>query len=74
MTGFAIWRSAACGDLVGPILTFVIAGADKPRRVLKRDIATIAAVQLLAAQYRQLVTSAPAGAAAEIRWRITGRY
>jgi hypothetical protein len=38
-------------DLVGPILTFVIAGADKPRRVLKRDIATIAAVQLLALTY-----------------------
>jgi hypothetical protein len=38
-------------DLVGPMLTFVIAGADKPRRVLKRDIAAIAAVQLLALTY-----------------------
>jgi hypothetical protein len=38
-------------DLVGPILTFVIASADKPRRVLKRDIAAIAAVQLLALTY-----------------------
>jgi hypothetical protein len=38
-------------DLVGPILTFVIANPDKPRRVLKRDIATIAAAQLLALTY-----------------------
>jgi hypothetical protein len=38
-------------DLVGPMLTFVIAGADKPRRLLKRDIATIVAVQLLALIY-----------------------
>jgi hypothetical protein len=39
-------------DLVaGPLLTFVIASSDKPRRVLARDVAVIAAVQLIALIY-----------------------
>jgi hypothetical protein len=39
-------------DLVlGPLLTFIIAGANKPRRVLARDIAMIVVVQLVALTY-----------------------
>jgi hypothetical protein len=42
----------ACVDLVvGPLLTFVIASAGKARRTLVRDIAVIAAVQLIALGY-----------------------
>jgi hypothetical protein len=37
--------------VVGPLLTFVIAGAGKPRRELARDIAMIVAVQLCALIY-----------------------
>jgi hypothetical protein len=37
--------------VVGPLLTFIVAGAKKPRRVLTRDIAVIAAVQLFALIY-----------------------
>ncbi len=37
--------------VVGPLLTFVIARADKPRRELVRDIAMIVAVQLCALIY-----------------------
>ena len=37
--------------VVGPLLTFIIAGVGKPRHVLKRDIASIVAVQLLALIY-----------------------
>lgn len=36
---------------LGPLLTFVIAGSSKPRRVLTRDIAMIVAVQLCALVY-----------------------
>jgi hypothetical protein len=39
-------------DLVaGPLLTFVIASSVKPRRVLMRDIAVIATIQLIALAY-----------------------
>src|SRR5882757_1011854 len=39
-------------DLVaGPLLTFIIASPAKPRRVLMRDVAVIAAVQLIALTY-----------------------
>jgi len=39
-------------DLVsGPLLTFIIASPSKPRRVLARDIAVIAALQLFALAY-----------------------
>jgi hypothetical protein len=39
-------------DLVaGPLLTFIIASPAKPRRVLMRDVAVIAAVQLIALAY-----------------------
>jgi hypothetical protein len=37
--------------IVGPLLTFVIASATKPRRALARDVAVIAAVQLAALLY-----------------------
>ena len=37
--------------VVGPLLTFVIASPGKPRRVLARDVAVIAAVQLSALVY-----------------------
>lgn len=37
--------------VVGPLLTFIIASSSKPRRVLVRDIAVIAAVQLIALIY-----------------------
>jgi hypothetical protein len=37
--------------VVGPLLTFIIAGASKPRRVLTRDIAVIVAIQLFALIY-----------------------
>jgi hypothetical protein len=37
--------------VVGPLLTFIVAGANKPRRVLTRDIAVIVAVQLFALLY-----------------------
>src|SRR5580693_129350 len=37
--------------VVGPLLTFVIANAGKPRRVLARDIAVIVAIQLFALIY-----------------------
>jgi hypothetical protein len=36
---------------VGPLLTFVVAGASKPRRVLARDIAVIVAIQIFALIY-----------------------
>ena len=36
---------------LGPLLTFVIAGASKPRRVFARDVAIIVAVQLCALIY-----------------------
>jgi pimeloyl-ACP methyl ester carboxylesterase len=36
---------------LGPLLTFVVAGASKPRRVLARDVAIIVAVQLCALIY-----------------------
>jgi hypothetical protein len=36
---------------IGPLLTFVIAGAGKPRRVLARDLAVIVALQLCALAY-----------------------
>ena len=36
---------------LGPLLTFVIARSSKPRRVLMRDVAIIAAVQLVALLY-----------------------
>ena len=39
--------------VVGPLLTFVIARAGKPRRELVRDIAMIVAVQLLRADLRR---------------------
>jgi hypothetical protein len=37
--------------VVGPMLTFIVAGAGKPRRVLTRDIAVIVAIQLFALIY-----------------------
>jgi hypothetical protein len=37
--------------VVGPLLTFIIASSVKPRRVLMRDIALIATVQLIALVY-----------------------
>jgi hypothetical protein len=37
--------------VVGPLLTFIVAAANKPRRVLTRDIAVIVAIQLLALIY-----------------------
>jgi hypothetical protein len=37
--------------VVGPLLTCVIAGANKPRRVLARDIAMIVVIQLVALAY-----------------------
>jgi hypothetical protein len=37
--------------VVGPLLTFVVAGSSKPRRVLARDIGVIVAVQLIALVY-----------------------
>lgn len=37
--------------VVGPLLTFIIAGANKPRRVLARDIAMIVVIQLVALAY-----------------------
>jgi len=37
--------------VVGPLLTFIIASSIKPRRVLMRDIAVIATVQLIALAY-----------------------
>jgi hypothetical protein len=37
--------------VIGPLLTFVVANAGKPRRELKRDIAIIVAVQLCALIY-----------------------
>jgi hypothetical protein len=37
--------------VIGPLLTFVIARSTKPRRVLKRDIAMIVTVQLVALVY-----------------------
>jgi hypothetical protein len=42
---------AAVDIVVGPLLTFVIANASKPRRELARDIAIIVAVQLCALIY-----------------------
>ena len=45
----------AVGVFAGPLLTFVIAGAAKPRRVLMRDIVAIVAVQLLAMTYGALL-------------------
>jgi hypothetical protein len=42
----------ACVDLVmGPMLTFIIASPAKPRRVLARDVAVIAAMQVAALIY-----------------------
>jgi hypothetical protein len=40
--------------VVGPLLTFIVAGAGKPRRALARDIAMIVAIQLLALGYGTL--------------------
>jgi hypothetical protein len=40
--------------VVGPLLTFVVAGASKPRRALTRDIAVIVAIQLIALAYGTL--------------------
>ena len=40
--------------VVGPLLTFVIASASKPRRALARDLAVIAVVQLVALLYGSL--------------------
>jgi hypothetical protein len=37
--------------VVGPLLTFIIASSVKPRRVLLRDIAVIATIQLIALAY-----------------------
>jgi hypothetical protein len=37
--------------VVGPLLTFIVAGANKPRRALARDIAVIVAIQLVALIY-----------------------
>ncbi len=37
--------------VVGPLLTFVVASAGKPRRVLARDVALIVTVQLIALGY-----------------------
>jgi hypothetical protein len=37
--------------VVGPLLTFIIAAANKPRRALARDIAVIVAIQLIALVY-----------------------
>jgi hypothetical protein len=37
--------------VVGPMLTFIIAGANKPRRALTRDIAVIVVIQLTALVY-----------------------
>jgi hypothetical protein len=37
--------------VVGPVLTFVVAGSSKPRRVLARDVVMIVAVQLAALTY-----------------------
>jgi hypothetical protein len=37
--------------VVGPLFTFIVAGANKPRRVLARDIAVIVAIQLVALTY-----------------------
>jgi hypothetical protein len=42
---------AAVDVVVGPLLTFVIASAAKPRRVLARDVSVIVAVQLAALSY-----------------------
>jgi hypothetical protein len=42
---------AAVDLVVGPLLTFIIAASNKPRRVLARDISMIAAVQLAALIY-----------------------
>jgi hypothetical protein len=49
----AVVTLVLCGvDLVaGPLLTFVIASPLKPRRVLLRDVAVIATVQLIALAY-----------------------
>jgi hypothetical protein len=37
--------------VIGPLMTFVIANSNKPRRALARDISMIAAVQLIALAY-----------------------
>jgi hypothetical protein len=46
-----VFVMAGVDVVVGPLLTFIVAGANKPRRVLARDIAVIVAVQLVALTY-----------------------
>jgi hypothetical protein len=46
-----VFVMAGVDVVVGPLLTFVVAGANKPRRVLARDIAVIVAIQLVALTY-----------------------
>ena len=51
-----------CVDVVlGPSLTFIIAGSTKPRRVLTRDIAIIVAVQLCALGYGTVILRGTGG-------------
>jgi hypothetical protein len=46
-----VFVMAGVDVVVGPLLTCVVAGANKPRRVLARDIAVIVAIQLVALTY-----------------------
>ena len=50
--GFALFGLIVCVDVVcGPLLTLVVFDRTKPRRELRRDIAIIVALQLLALAY-----------------------
>jgi hypothetical protein len=46
-----VFVMAGVDVVVGPLLTFIVAGSTKPRRVLARDIAIIVAIQLCALIY-----------------------
>lgn len=46
-----VFVMAGVDVVVGPLLTFIVARANKPRRILARDIAVIVAIQLCALVY-----------------------
>jgi len=46
-----VFVMAGVDVVVGPLFTFIVAGANKPRRVLARDITVIVAIQLVALTY-----------------------
>jgi len=46
-----VFVMAGVDVVVGPLLTFIVARANKPRRILARDIAVIVAIQLCALAY-----------------------